>query len=83
MNVKQKKWGWILYILGKEQRLDSSFHLLGVLRISLGLTLSWYHIPGEECKSYPSNPNPVTTKLHVLITPTPLQGHMISSMYQT
>lgn len=37
-----------------------------VLQISLGLTLSQYHIPGEECKSYPSNPNPVTAKLHVL-----------------
>lgn len=69
-------------ILSKEQRFDSS-SLSSDLCISLGLTLSWYHIPGEECKSYPSNPNPVTTKLVVLTTPTPLQGHMIFSMYQT
>lgn len=45
-------------------RLTSSplFHLW----ISLGLTLSRYHIPGEECTSYPSNPRPVTAKLRVL-----------------
>lgn len=57
--------------------------LLKVLRISLGLTLSWYRIPGEECKSYPSNPNPVTANLLALTTPTLLQGHMIFSMHQT
>lgn len=51
--------------------------------LSLGLTLSQYHIPREECKSYPSNPNPVTAELLVLSAPTLLQGHMIFSMYQT
>lgn len=75
------KCGIVFYILRAEIRFF--LPLLRVLCISLGLTLSWYHIPGEECKSYPSNPNPVTTKLLVLTTPTPLQGHMIFSMYQT
>lgn len=60
-----------------------SLPALGLSLLSLGLTLSRYHIPREECKSYPSNPNPVTAELLVLTTPTLLQGHMIFSMYQT
>lgn len=63
--------------------LPPSLPALTLSLLSLGLTLSRYHIPREECKSYPSNPNPVTAELLVLTAPTLLQGHMIFSMYQT
>lgn len=63
--------------------LRPSLPALALSLLSLGLTLSRYHIPREECKSYPSNPNPVTAELLVLTAPTLLQGHMIFSMYQT
>lgn len=82
------KYGIVLHtqkkgISSKEQRLDSS----SLSSESYILAFVW---PCLDITSLERNvnrirpiPNPVTTKLLVLTTPTPLQGHMIFSMSQT
>lgn len=40
-----------------KDQIPSPARLLVLSCISLGLTLSWYHFPGEECKPYPSKPS--------------------------